>query len=79
LNAARSPKPFISEQDVRTIFSCIEIIYSYNTMLLEGLNARMQKWTSKQKIADVFIMMVYSGQTVKDYRLSECCLIAACD
>jgi len=64
LNAARSPKPFISEQDVRTIFSCIEIIYSYNTMLLEGLNARMQKWTSKQKIADVFIMM---GDFLKMY------------
>jgi hypothetical protein len=53
-----SSKPLATDADVRTIFSCVEIILSINSMLLEGLNNKMRKWTSKQTLGDVFLYMV---------------------
>lgn len=67
LNMASSPKPLASEADIRTMFSSIEIIYSINSMLLEGLNAKLRKWSSRQTIGDVFLFMGDFLKTYSDY------------
>jgi len=36
-------------------------------MLFEGLNSKMEKWTSKQKLADVFLFMAEFLKTYTDY------------
>jgi len=58
LNSSSSPKPLASEAETRTIFSSVEIIFSLNSMLLEGLNNKMRHWSSKQTIGDVFLYLV---------------------
>jgi hypothetical protein len=67
LNMATSSKPLALESDVRTMFSSIEIIYSINSMLLEGLNAKMRRWSTKQTIGDVFLFMGDFLKTYTDY------------
>ncbi|KAM9963498.1 hypothetical protein ACTFIW_006729 [Dictyostelium discoideum] len=49
---------FLSTQQVRSIFSQIEIIHRYNSLILEKLVSRNKIWySSGQKIGDVFIEM----------------------
>jgi len=64
LNLIATEKPLITLSDIRNIFSSIDIIYGYNLMLLEELNRKMGMWTSKQKLADVFLFM---GEFLKAY------------
>ncbi|KAK5582495.1 hypothetical protein RB653_004080 [Dictyostelium firmibasis] len=49
---------FLSTQQVRSIFSQIEIIHRYNSLILEKLVSRNKIWySSGQKIGDIFIEM----------------------
>ncbi|EGC36722.1 hypothetical protein DICPUDRAFT_46997 [Dictyostelium purpureum] len=49
---------FLTTQQVRSIFSQIEIIYRYNSLILEKLQNRNKIWySSGQKIGDIFIEM----------------------
>jgi hypothetical protein len=64
LNSLKSSKPLVAENDIRVIFGSVEIIWSYNSMLLEGLNSRLIKWSSKQCIGDIFLFM---GEFLKTY------------
>lgn len=57
LTMAQTKHPLISAEDVKTLFSNVEIIFAYNSMLLEGLKSRMNSWSSQQKIGDVFLSM----------------------
>ncbi|KAF2076978.1 hypothetical protein CYY_001687 [Polysphondylium violaceum] len=49
---------FITQQQVRSIFSQIEVIFSYNSLIVEKLQARYTRWySSGQKIGDIFCQM----------------------
>jgi len=58
LSVSRSGDPFITDKEVKDIFSIVEVIYGYNLMLLEALNKKMGKWSSRQTLGDVFLVMV---------------------
>eukprot|EP01103_Thecamoeba_quadrilineata_P012938 TRINITY_DN3461_c0_g3_i1.p1 TRINITY_DN3461_c0_g3~~TRINITY_DN3461_c0_g3_i1.p1 ORF type:complete len:1135 (+),score=225.33 TRINITY_DN3461_c0_g3_i1:436-3405(+) len=67
MTVAQSNKPFISSENVRVIFSCVEIIYNYNSMLLEAINERMKCWHPSQKIGDIFLKMIDFLKSYVDY------------
>jgi len=47
----------ITKEQVRAIFSEIEVILGYNKMLLGNLEARMQKWNFYTNLGDIFKRM----------------------
>lgn len=64
---ARTKKPLLPTDKIRLIFSSIEIIFGCNTMLLEGLNQRMARWSSKQYLGDVFLYMADFFRVYTEY------------
>jgi hypothetical protein len=62
-----TPKPLISEADIKIIFGSIEIIYNVNLLLIERLNMKMRRWTSKQTLGEVFIYMADWLKIYTDY------------
>uniref|UniRef100_A0A6B2L6W9 DH domain-containing protein n=1 Tax=Arcella intermedia TaxID=1963864 RepID=A0A6B2L6W9_9EUKA len=75
MQIARTKKPIISLETIRTIFSSVEILFGYNSMLLDGLNQKMSRWHSQQTIADVFLYMadffkVYTAY-INNYKTSH--------
>ncbi len=50
--------PIISAEDMRVIFSDVEIILSANMKLLNDLDKKMAQWHPTQTIGDVFLEMV---------------------
>ena len=62
-----TPKPLLSESDIKVIFGSIEIIYNVNMVLLELLSAKMRNWSSKQTIGDVFVYMADWFKVYTDY------------
>jgi hypothetical protein len=62
-----TPKPLIAEADIKTIFGSVEIIYNINLVLIERLNMKMRRWTSKQTLGDVFIYMADWLKIYTDY------------
>uniref|UniRef100_A0A6B2L7W0 DH domain-containing protein n=1 Tax=Arcella intermedia TaxID=1963864 RepID=A0A6B2L7W0_9EUKA len=56
---ASEPDSFLSSNDVKNIFSCAEIILSYNRELLNNLEIVLKNWDPKlSKIGEVFSSMV---------------------
>lgn len=53
--------PILAKEDIKTIFSDIEILYNINSSLLMQLELRMVSWSPCQKIGDVFNTMVRSA------------------
>lgn len=47
--------PIISEEELKIIFSEIEIVLAYNTILKTELNNRVEKWDQNTCIGDIFI------------------------
>jgi hypothetical protein len=47
-------------QELKTIFSNIEILLNLSSQLLLELEERAAKWTTQQKIGDIFVKMVRS-------------------
>jgi hypothetical protein len=58
LSLAQTKRPLISAEDIKILFSNVEIIYAYNSMLFDGLSNRMKAWSSQQKIGDIFLSLV---------------------
>lgn len=49
-------KSIISRDEIKTLFSDVEIIVNFNTLILDGLSNRLSQWDpSKTKISDIFI------------------------
>lgn len=67
LASLATPKPLLSEADIKTIFGSIELIYNVNMVLLELLSAKMRNWTSRQTIGDVFVYMADWFRVYTDY------------
>lgn len=61
--SAATKKPLLPLEKVKAIFSIIEVIYNYNSMLLEGIESRMKRWIADEKktplcLGDIFAKMV---------------------
>jgi len=54
---ANSKKPYISQNQVKMIFSITETLYNYHSMLLEGLERRITTWTPDTTLGDYFFSM----------------------
>jgi hypothetical protein len=67
VSSLATPKPLVSEADIRVIFGSVEIIYNINMVLIEKLNMKMRRWTSKQTLGDVFIYMADWLKIYTDY------------
>ena len=48
----------ITRQDIKGIFSEIEVIMNYNTMLLGLIEARITAWSEEQTVGDIFLKIV---------------------
>ncbi len=48
----------ISQSDIKTIFSDIEIIYNANVKFLKDLDKKIAAWSPFQSIGDVFLEIV---------------------
>jgi len=55
---AISKKHFITEEEVKGLFSDIEIILGYNSQLLEDLVPRIQHWNASQCLGDIFLKII---------------------
>lgn len=61
--SAATKRPILPLEKVKAIFSIIEIIFNYNSLLLEGLESRMKRWIADNKatplcFGDIFVKMV---------------------
>eukprot|EP01103_Thecamoeba_quadrilineata_P017291 TRINITY_DN6063_c0_g1_i1.p1 TRINITY_DN6063_c0_g1~~TRINITY_DN6063_c0_g1_i1.p1 ORF type:complete len:925 (+),score=193.04 TRINITY_DN6063_c0_g1_i1:24-2798(+) len=70
-NHSETEQPFITSTQIKTIFSCLEVIYAYNKNLLESISQRFHSWSPNQYLGDIFLeinqyMKTYT-QYVKDY------------
>jgi hypothetical protein len=72
-----SKKPLLTKEQLKRLFSDIEIIYSFNTKLLEDLQSRVEKWNTWQRrdiLGDIFtkifgFLKVYTNY-VQNFNLS---------
>eukprot|EP01113_Clastostelium_recurvatum_P035747 TRINITY_DN5015_c0_g1_i2.p1 TRINITY_DN5015_c0_g1~~TRINITY_DN5015_c0_g1_i2.p1 ORF type:complete len:810 (-),score=195.49 TRINITY_DN5015_c0_g1_i2:112-2541(-) len=54
--AAATSSPIISENEIRFIFSTLDVILNYNQLLLSDLELRVGKgWTPHQRLGDIFL------------------------
>jgi len=54
---ARTTKKLMEENEVRTIFSSIKIIYNCNMLLKEDIKERIDNWAANVKVGDIFVNM----------------------
>lgn len=52
-----SPKPLLPLDDVKSIFSSLEVIVAYNERLLSQLQPRVESWSPNQRLGDIFIQI----------------------
>jgi len=65
--AAAGGKPIVSHDEIKTIFSNIQIILGYNDALLEDLRKKFAAWHPFQLIGDVFLKMAAFMKVYTDY------------
>eukprot|EP01105_Mastigella_eilhardi_P018961 TRINITY_DN4436_c0_g1_i2.p1 TRINITY_DN4436_c0_g1~~TRINITY_DN4436_c0_g1_i2.p1 ORF type:complete len:1333 (+),score=393.10 TRINITY_DN4436_c0_g1_i2:58-4056(+) len=53
--ACGTSNQIVSREDVKSLFSNIEIITNFNTVLLEGLTARLSTWSENTLLGDIFV------------------------
>jgi len=54
---ARQQQRLMEENEVRTVFSSIKIIYNCNMLLKEDIKARIDNWAANVKVGDIFVKM----------------------
>jgi hypothetical protein len=54
----RTSRLLLSVENVKEIFSEIEVILNFNLIFLEKLEQRIQQWSLQQTIGDIFVEMV---------------------
>jgi len=52
-----SATPFVTRQDVRTLFGDVEVILGLNRVVLQEITAKLQSWTSAAMLGDVFVKL----------------------
>jgi hypothetical protein len=55
---------FIEKQDIKAIFSEIEVILNYNAMILGQIEARASNWTDDQRVGDIFLKTVLYTENI---------------
>jgi len=60
--ASKTARPILSAEKIKLVFSIIEIIHNYHTILFERLESRVKRWLADQKatplvIGDIFVLM----------------------
>eukprot|EP01132_Coremiostelium_polycephalum_P002719 gene2719-3376_t len=59
VSAAASKRPIITQDKIKQIFSVVEIIHNFNSMLADGLTSRIKRWLVDKKeillIGDIFV------------------------
>jgi len=56
--AISTQRPVVSETDVRSIFSIVDMIYNINKNFLENIKNRLKNWSYESVIGDVFTSWV---------------------
>ncbi|GAM23362.1 hypothetical protein SAMD00019534_065370 [Acytostelium subglobosum LB1] len=70
-NSKVSPNPYLTQEDISTIFSTVNEIYIFNKELLARVRERAKQWNSYQKIGDIFVEMApYMKVLYKAYCLN---------
>eukprot|EP01117_Protostelium_nocturnum_P003411 TRINITY_DN1442_c0_g1_i1.p1 TRINITY_DN1442_c0_g1~~TRINITY_DN1442_c0_g1_i1.p1 ORF type:complete len:806 (+),score=343.01 TRINITY_DN1442_c0_g1_i1:243-2660(+) len=64
--AAHKKKPILEESQIKSIFSDLEMIYSFNSTLLAELTPIVEKWNAGQCLGNIFLkimdyLKLYSG------------------
>jgi len=57
LSASKSKKAPINEETVLQVFSISEMLHTYHSMLLGGLERRISNWNAETKLGDYFLQM----------------------
>jgi hypothetical protein len=57
-NSMQNGRGILNEEDLKRIFSTVELIYNLNNTLLQDLRERIKKWSDSQIIGDVFLVFV---------------------
>eukprot|EP01113_Clastostelium_recurvatum_P023217 TRINITY_DN2774_c0_g1_i3.p1 TRINITY_DN2774_c0_g1~~TRINITY_DN2774_c0_g1_i3.p1 ORF type:complete len:1390 (+),score=569.74 TRINITY_DN2774_c0_g1_i3:37-4206(+) len=70
-SAVNSRKPILPADRIKKIFGIVEVIYNYNSLLLEGLDSRIRRWQENQAapllVGDIFIKMCDYMQCYSTY------------
>ncbi len=48
----------ITQEDLKAVFSDIEVILGYNSIILNDLEGRLKTWDQHTKLGDIFLKMV---------------------
>jgi RhoGEF domain len=57
ISASKSKKAPINEDTVQQVFSISEMLHTYHSMLLAGLERRISNWSGETKLGDYFLQM----------------------
>jgi len=60
-------KPCVSSEEIHAIFSIVDTLYTYHSMLLEGLDRRVRQWGPETQIGDYFLQMADFLRSYSDY------------
>lgn len=72
LEPMKKEEDVISAQDVRFLFSQVEVIKNYNELILNKLAKRMGQWYQEEgKLGDIFLSMVTAVSPVLTTRLNS--------
>jgi actin-related protein len=67
LRAAVNTRPILSSEDIKTIFSSVEMILGFTTQVKSHLEARMKQWPAVQKLGDIFKDLAPAMKIYADY------------
>jgi len=56
-SATQTDHPILSKPLIKSIFSNIEIIFNFNSLLFEGISGRMRNWNATTKLGDIFVAL----------------------
>eukprot|EP01130_Rhizamoeba_saxonica_P003837 TRINITY_DN1590_c0_g1_i3.p1 TRINITY_DN1590_c0_g1~~TRINITY_DN1590_c0_g1_i3.p1 ORF type:complete len:405 (+),score=79.36 TRINITY_DN1590_c0_g1_i3:1107-2321(+) len=66
-DANRSEKPMLSVENIKNVFSSIEIIVGTNKILLQDINAALENWSINQKLGHIMKYMTKYLRVYTDY------------
>ncbi|KYQ90374.1 pleckstrin (PH) domain-containing protein [Tieghemostelium lacteum] len=69
-NAKYSPTPYLTLENISTIFSTISEVYVFNKELLKRLKERAEAWDHRQKVGDIFVSLSHFLKVYKTYCLN---------
>lgn len=60
-------KALITNEEIQTIFSVIDIIYNYNFLFLEELKERVSCWNADSQVSDIFLFISHFFKAYTEY------------